>query len=469
MLSDEELNGQKGLFARTTRQFPKLFSGSYKSNIAKASLWWRNRSEYFALRDGKARPGKLVGFAKNGRLRHNMKSFGGRGRKRTVWAVALHDELLSEFERMRAASVKLSPAVLRHIAISIIHRAPPCSLFARGVVIDGVPITSKISPRWIQNFMHCHNLVVRRQTGKLAVSPEKQLFIERSIAFHLGTMKRCFASGELNEDTIENADETHFVFNMDNGRTVGMRGDEHVKYADVVSGDEGITMMVRVTGGARAAIQTPMLVFKNDNSSYPIRGVPDTVPGVCYRSGKKGWMDGRVFKEWLTEPRAIAALPGGRRRVLYVDNCSGHNTTPGVEEALKGINTELRKLPPNATDLVQPADSFIISKLKDAWRREWDLHKASEIARGAWMGSGSGASGKLRNPGKAFFLKLAAKAVREVNAQRDKNGVSYARKAMIRTGMSLNLNGLWEEKQLSDELQSIVAKHREFFDGKELE
>ncbi len=58
-----------------------------------------------------------------------------------------------------------------------------------------------------------------------------------------------FESGQLNENQIENADETHFVFNMDNGRTVGFRSQEHVRYADVPSGNEGITMMVRITGG----------------------------------------------------------------------------------------------------------------------------------------------------------------------------------------------------------------------------
>lgn len=35
--------------------------------------------------------------------------------------------------------------------------------------------------------------------------------------------------------------------------------------------------------------------------------------------------------------------------------------------------------------------------------------------------------------------------------------------------MSLNLNGLWEEGQLSDELQQIIAKNREYFEGKELD
>lgn len=46
------------------------------------------------------------------------------------------------------------------------------------------------------------------------------------------------------------------------------------------------------------------------------------------------------------------------------------------------------------------------------------------------MGSGEGTSGKVKNPGKHLFLKLAANADRDVNSQRDKNGIKYTRKAM---------------------------------------
>jgi len=52
--------------------------------------------------------------------------------------------------------------------------------------------------------------------------------------------------------------------------------------------------------------------------------------------------------------------------VLYVDNCSGHNSNTRTEAALINIKHEMRKVPKNATDLVQPADSFVISKIKDA-------------------------------------------------------------------------------------------------------
>lgn len=58
-----------------------------------------------------------------------------------------------------------------------------------------------------------------------------------------------------------------------------------------------------------------------------------------------------MFKEWLSEPRAIRALDG-QERVLYVDNCSSHSENADVDGCLKKIKTEPRKLPPNATDLV---------------------------------------------------------------------------------------------------------------------
>eukprot|EP00171_Calliarthron_tuberculosum_P000799 IDg799t1 len=75
-------------------------------------------------------------------------------------------------------------------------------------------------------------------------------------------------------------------------------------------------------------------------------------------------------------------------------------------------------------------------------------------------------SGKLNNPGKKFFLKLASAAICEVNMQRDNHNVLYTRKAMIRCGMANNLNGIWEEAQLFPQLQETVKKYRDNFNGK---
>lgn len=460
------LNGGKHIASKAVREFPLVFTGNMKAKLQKASRWWAQRDATLQLKTPGKRLSNLTMASTRRNKRCNLKALGGRGRKRAKWVCALYEALLQDFERLRSAGVKFNTCILLQHARSLINSSETNSPFHHTVCQKGKPIIQCLTARWLQHFMSASRIVLRAQTGKLMVSPLKQAHIEKSVAFHLGILKRGFASGELQEDNMENADETHFVFNMDNGKTLGMIGDNDVKYADVVSGGEPITMMVRLSGGRHAAIHPPMLIFKNVNRSYPIRGVEDSVPGVCYRASPKGWMDSQVWSAWLSDTRAITALPAQRQRILYVDNCSSHVFNPTIESQLANIRTTLRKLPPNATNLVQPADSFIIQKVKDAWREKWDKYKYECITRGDWQDGVDGTgSGKLLNPGKKFFLKLAADSVRDVNNQRDKDGVSYARRAMIRTGMSLNLEGVWSEAQLTEDLQIIVAKYRNHFNG----
>jgi len=47
----------------------------------------------------------------------------------------------------------------------------------------------------------------------------------------------------------------------------------------------------------------------------------------------------------------------------------------------------------------------------------------------------------LQNLEKSFFLRMAAEATRRVNEQRDQTGLTYACKAMIRCGLSLDITG----------------------------
>jgi DDE superfamily endonuclease len=159
-------------------------------------------------------------------------------------------------------------------------------------------------------------------------------------------------------------DETHFVINVDNGRTLGLSRDKSVRYQGVVSGGQAMTRMVRISGGKGAIVWQPLLVFQNVSRSYPMKGVPDDVPGVAYRTQPKGWVDGKVFAEYLNESRMFKRDRRGRKRVLYVDNCTNHVLTDAVEAALTRLNIEIRKLPPNSTHLTQPCDGFVIPKIK---------------------------------------------------------------------------------------------------------
>lgn len=126
---------------------------------------------------------------------------------------------------------------------------------------------------------------------------------------------------------------------------------------------------------------------------------------------------------------------------------------------LHAVRTELRYFPPNSTDLIQPCDVFVIQKILAVWSTLWETNKTDMIRRRVmWKDN----YGRLVKPEKLFSLRLAAKCIREVNIQRDEDGVRYARKAMIIIGMAKNLNGVWEVVQLTPALQFIVKSTKHF-------
>lgn len=67
-----------------------------------------------------------------------------------------------------------------------------------------------------------------------------------------------------------------------------------------------------------------------------------------------------------------------------------------------------------------------------------------------------------------ILFEVGGTSVREINKQRDTEGITYARKAIIMTGMDLKTNGRSEESQLTAVLQNIIKKHREEFESASL-
>lgn len=116
----------------------------------------------------------------------------------------------------------------------------------------------------------------------------------------------------------------------------------------------------------------------------------------------------------------------------------------------------------NATDICQSCDIFVIQKPKEVWIGKCDEYKCNCVLN---FEMETTKSGKIPNPGKRFFLQLSADTVREVNCRTHKSSLSLAFRLKIFTGMSLNVNGKWEESQVIEQLQLIIAKFRSHFEG----
>ena len=96
-------------------------------------------------------------------------------------------------------------------------------------------------------------------------------------------------------------------------------------------------------------------------------------------------MEMALFAQYFAEPRAYQGDPYGHLKHVWCDNSSSHNMSPELDQVLRHTNTRLRYLSACSTHLAQPADQFIIAKIKDAWNHRWDLKKAELIAAGEWQ------------------------------------------------------------------------------------
>ncbi len=325
-----------------------LFRWSNNANRMKARDWWKKRSSFRAkLRTTEDRAMTVSSRRCAGvsLRKFYVKALSSRGRKRAAWVDFLHSVLQAECEHLRTEGVKLRKALLQQMALQTFDDpAPPFP----GTEVNertGKPIRDLITYHWVYGCMSRSNIIIRKKSGSLSRCPSHSAYTEILIAYYLGQLQRDFISGGLDGHMVENMDETHFLMHKDNHRTLEHVGEGNVSYADVASGGEDMTMVLRISGGVNAKLQPSFMVFKNRNRNYPIYGVPDNVPGVSYRTGQRACMDHVVFDQWLNEPPAVDKDSCGRTTVLFINKCTGHNETPAVLQSLQTINEKNSEAP----------------------------------------------------------------------------------------------------------------------------
>jgi hypothetical protein len=193
------------------------------------------------------------------------------------------------------------------------------------------------------------------------VLASKQEYIECSVVFHLDVLKCQFGSWKLDENLIENADETHFMF----------KNDEHVKYVDVISSGVGMTMVVKVIGRQGAKVIAP---FKIQSQNIQFVKYLIIFPCDSYHSAISGFMTFEVFALWLDESTNLHNMYK-RQKYIYVDNYVGHNTSLKAEASLLHLNVIVWNVLPNSTHLCQLSNLCVILKIRDAWTKCWKQKK----------------------------------------------------------------------------------------------
>lgn len=230
-----------------------------------------------------------------------------------------------------------------------------------------------------------------------------------------------------NQNGMSNEDKTHIMVDMDNVKTSGFAGRISVNCMDVVSEEEDYTMTIPLGGDSNAPIMTHFMIFRNKERNYPICGVPNNINWFSHRTGPKICMDSNFMTEHFSELKVIGALLNERKRIHFIENCGGHILTSWLLEDVRKTNTGITFFPPSYTTLFQPCNSVVIQKLKCLWSNLWKTFKKEKIRNAEWFDC----SRNVLNSRKRFLLFLAALCARKVNAQRDTNEPTFARKAVL--------------------------------------
>lgn len=149
---------------------------------------------------------------------------------------------------------------------------------------------------------------------------------------------------------INNMDAKHFVFNMDNGHTLGFKGELKVNFVELVSCGQKMTLFLRIYCVMHSKFESHMWIFCKERISYAINGVPDTPDCVSYRSNASGWISNAMFVNFYKNKEPRGAV---HKTHYFMDKCSGHNESPAVLSACNAINDDYGMLPSKLTHLCQ--------------------------------------------------------------------------------------------------------------------
>ncbi|KAE9263526.1 hypothetical protein PF001_g31638 [Phytophthora fragariae] len=205
------------------------------------------------------------------------------------------------------------------------------------------------SDGWMTAFMCRHGLRFRVRHGEAAsVDPQ---------VVHEG-LQRLQAVTDLYEPRdIYNVDETGLCYAMAPARSIGSKNMCGVK-------KQKTRITLALTANADGSDALPILYIGKAKKPRCFGKQTPEQHGFQYRSNKKAWMTGDVFRDWLINlDRDMRA--SGRHILLLLDNASSHSSGNLVL-----TNVRLEPLPPNTTAFLQPMDAGVIADFKRSYRKK---------------------------------------------------------------------------------------------------
>ena len=208
----------------------------------------------------------------------------------------------------------------------------------------------KASSGWLKRFKERHTI------RQLAINGERASVNPETVAEWIPELQKLISSYSSRD--IYNMDESGLQFRALPDKTLAA-GKDSAAGTKVSKNRLTVVLCCNMEGDF-----TKPLVIGNSAKPRCFKNVRDIskLP-VTWKSNKKAWMTGDLYKTWLTTFNTDMQRQA-RKVLLFIDNAPAH---PVIENL---SNVKVVFFPANATSLLQPLDAGIIRTVKAAYRKE---------------------------------------------------------------------------------------------------
>ena len=230
-------------------------------------------------------------------------------------------------------------------------------------MLEGKGIQASISDGWWERFRKRHPEITLRVAAPLSFA--RAMATDReSLNCYYDLLEDTLKSNGIfnNASHIFNCDETGVPLNPPSPKVLHEVGAKHPCY---LTGGTKTQVTVLACASAAGYAIPPFVIF--DRQTLNPQLTKGEVPGTSYGLSPNGWIDRKLFCDWMFE-HFLAYAPPARPLLLLLDGHSSHYC-PEVIKACAEEEIIVLALPPNTTHIIQPLDRGCFSPLKSQWKK----------------------------------------------------------------------------------------------------
>lgn len=298
--------------------------------------------------------------------RHKKQSYENpsMGRK-TVFSEEVEKEISDSIKKMAKIFYGCTAKTLRQIAYDYAEALELPHNFNKDIKMAGRD--------WLKGFRQRNGISVRKPE---ATSINRiTAFNKTEVSLFYSNLETLMTKYKFTPKNIYNCDETGISTVQDPGKILAPKGEKRV--GSITSWERGKNITVLCTMSAAGSYIPPMFIFPRKRHSPLLE--KDGPAGAIYRCSDNGWINERLFFEWL-QHFTESAKPSVEEPVLLIlDNHASH-ISYDIYKHCKANHIHMLSLPPHTSHRMQPLDVMFYGPLKAAYKKECDSFMKSHLA-----------------------------------------------------------------------------------------